>query len=378
VPVRPLTALLAALAALLIVAVPASASVVELDGTVLRFTGDDLEPSSVTISDADGMLTLVDDASRMTAGLGCTVAADGYHAQCPALGILSIAVRLGDLGSDVRIRADLPADIQGGAGDDVLIGGPADDTIDGGGGNDVLGGGGGDDVLSGGAGSMDLVTYGDRIGADGTLLPRRQGVRVAPGRTGGSGGPGEHDTIASDVEQVEGTLGNDHFYLRDGRATQVACDAGHDVVEADPLDQIGIDCESVTVAPAPGEPRMTVPTLEFPFTGRADRGDGVVRVLPVLPLLQSAVLVRVSCPVAVGLLDIDGPGCSGRLRFARGGVVMATQRIANIARGHTITMRLPLTTSRPLARRPGGLAMTVTALPSRGRVQRSLLFTVRG
>jgi RTX calcium-binding nonapeptide repeat (4 copies) len=378
VPVRPLTALLVALAALLIAAVPASASLVQLDGAVLRFTGNDAEPSSVTISDAGGMLTLVDDASRMTAGPGCTASADGYHAQCPDLGVQSIVVRLGDLGSDVRIRAPLPSDIQGGAGDDVLIGGPADDTIDGGGGSDIIGGGGGADVLKGGPGNMDLVTYADRIASDGTLLPRRTPVRVAIGRPGASGAPGEGDTIGTDVEQVQGGAGNDQFLLRDGLRTSVLCGAGRDTVQADARDDIGIDCESATVAPQRGGARLTIPTVAFPFTSSADRGDGVVRVLPVLPVLQNAVLVRISCPVAIGLLDIDGPGCSGRLRFARGRVAMATQRIANIARGHTITMRLPLTVSRALARRSGGLAMTVTALPSRGRVQRSLLFTLRG
>jgi len=379
VPVRLLPPLTAALAALLLVAAPATAGgLVQLDGSALRFTGSDDEPSNVTIADAGGQLTLEEDASRMTAGPGCSASAGGYRVTCPDLGVARIEVQTGNIGSDVRILATLPADIRGGAGDDLLIGGPMGDRIDGGAGSDVIGGGGGADVLRGGPGPMDLVTYEDRIGPAGTLLPRRGGVRIAVGVPDASGAPGEDDTIAHDVEQVQGGAGADRFLLRDGLRTSVDCGAGRDRVQADGRDDVGIDCESTTVAPQRGGARLTVPTLVFPFTSSADRGTGVVRVLPVLPLQRGAVLVRVSCPVAIGLLDIAGPGCAGRVRFARGRTAIAVRRIANIGRGHTITLRLPLSSSRGLARRRGGLPLTVTAQPGRGRVQRTLAFTVRG
>jgi hypothetical protein len=377
VPVRHLPTLAAALVALLIAAAPAAAGgVPQLDGVVLRYTGDDVEPSNVTISDAAGMLTLREDGSRMTAGPGCVVSEDGYVAQCPDAGVERIEVRLGPIGSDVRILAALPSLLRGGAGDDVLIGGPAEDAIDGGPGQDVLGGGGATDVLRGGAGE-DLASYADRIGLDGTLLPRRDAVRAMIGRLDWSGGFDERDTIATDVEQLEGGASADRLFLRDGRATAVACGGGRDRVQADPRDVVEIDCESTTVAPAPFGARLTIPTLAFPFTSGGDRGRSEVRVTPLLPLARGAVVLRVSCPLGTGLLDLDGPGCSGRVRIARGHVTLLSRRV-RIARGRTQTLRLPLHDSRALARRAVGLALTVTGTPDRGHVTRVLRFRVRG
>ncbi len=371
--------LLIALALLLLAAAPAAAGgVVALDGTVLDFTGDSLEPSNVTIADVAGVLTLTENASRMTAGAGCTASPDGYLVTCPDTGIERIEVHVGDLGSDVRVTAPLPADIHGGAGDDLLIGGPAEDAIDGGGGQDILGGGLGIDVLRGGSG-IDLVTYSDQIAPDGSLLARRLPVRVAVGRLDYSGGENgaERDTIASDVEQVQGGAGADRFELRDGRATQVACGAGRDKVLADPRDDVGIDCEAADVAPQLGGRRLTTPTLVLPFTSGGDSGRGEVRVLPVLPLQHGAIVLRVSCPLGVGLLDLDGPGCSGAVRFQRGSTLLGTQRV-DVARGGAKTLKLALNASRALARRRGGLAITVVGIPDRGNVRRILRFTVRG
>jgi hypothetical protein len=368
--------LLLALGALLLAATPALAGgfVDEQDGA-LRFTGEASEPNNVTISQDSDVLVLDENASRMTAAPGCTVSGDGYHVECPAIGITRIVVQTSDSGSDVRIRADLPAEIHGGAGDDLLIGGPGDDTIDGGPGQDVIGGGLGADVLNGGA-DQDLVTYEDRIGADGTLLPRHSGVDVTS-EPGASGADGEGDTIGEDVEQVEGTAADDRFDLRDGVAQAIACDGGRDLVIADPRDDVAIDCETTRIAPASSGPTMKVPTLVFPFTGHSDRGGGRIDIGPRLPLQHGAVVVRVHCPEPVGLLATDGPGCTGKVRFARGGVAMGTQRV-DIKRGRTATLKVPLTSSRALARRASGLAVTVTAVPRRGEVRRVLHFTVRG
>ncbi|HEX4806798.1 MAG TPA: calcium-binding protein [Conexibacter sp.] len=376
---RPRRILLLAFAVLLLAAAPAAAGgLVQVDGATLRFTGDDLEPSSVTIDDAGGMLVLDDDASRMTAGPGCVASVDGYEVQCPDAGVQQIDVSVGLLGSDVRIRADLPAHIQGGPGDDVLVGGPADDVIDGGAGQDVIAGGGGADALSGGPG-VDLVTYDDVIARDGTLLPRRGPVTVAIGRPGASGARGEGDTIARDVEQVQGASGDDTFDLRDGLATEVDCGAGRDTVVADPRDIIDTNCESAGVAPQRGGRAMTVPTLPFPFPAAGDRGVSSIAVGPLLPLRRGTILLRVTCPAGTGLLElVNSRPCSGRVRFTRfDGVAMGTQRV-RMSRGRTVTLRLPLTGSRALARRAAGLPITVTGLPDWGRITRTLRFRVRG
>lgn len=377
--VRPRSILLLAIALLLLAAAPAAAGgFAQVDGSVLRFTGDDVEPSNVTIDDVDGMLVLVEDASRMTAGPGCAASADGYEVRCPDLGVERIDVAVGRLGSDVRVRADLPAHIQGGPGDDLLVGGPADDTIDGGGGQDIVAGGGGADVLRGGPG-VDLVTYDDVIGRDGTLLPRRAPVTVAIGQPGASGARGEGDTIARDVEQVQGGAGADRFDLRDGLATEVDCGAGADTVLADPRDTIDTNCERASVSPQRGGSAMTVATLPFPFPGYGDRGVSAIAVGPLLPLQRGAIVLRVSCPAGLGLLAlVPSQPCSGRVRFTRfDGVAMGAQRV-RIARGGTIAVRLPLTSSRTLARRASGLPLTATALPDWGRVTRVLRFRVRG
>ncbi len=382
VPVPALRIALVALAALLVAAVPAAAGgLVELDGTVLRYTGDDVEPVNVTISQpGDGTLTLDENASRMTIadGSGCALGEDGYHASCPDAGIERIEVRLGLLGSDVRIRADLPADVQGGPGDDLIVGGPADDTIDGGPGQDIIAGGPGADVLRGGPGE-DLVTYADRIRRDGTLLPRRGGVRVAIGRDGYSGAPGEGDTIADDVEQLEGGAGRDRFALRDGRQTAVTCGRGRDLVVDDPRDSTEIDCESSHLAPPRGGTRITVPTLPFPFAGINDRGRSAITVGPLLPLHRGAIVLHASCPAGLGLLElVRALPCRGRVRFTRSdGAGMGTKRVS-IPRGGQITLRLPLHNSRALARRAAGLSLSATALPYRGHVARTLRFRVRG
>jgi len=369
--------LLLALAAALIGAAPAAAgALVEVDGAVLRYTGDDVEPGNVTISRADGMLRLAENASRMTAGAGCTASADGYRVECADAGVARIEVQLGLLGSDVRILADLPTTVTGGPGDDLIVGGPAEDAIDGGDGNDILAGGLGADELRGGSGE-DLVSYADAIAADGTLLGRRSGVRAAIGRLAWSGSGDERDSIADDVEQLEGGAGPDRLDLRDGRATGVTCGAGRDVVTADPRDQLEIDCESARVGPPLGGTRMTTPTLPFPFAGVNDRGRSAIAVDPVLPLQAGAVVLRVSCPAGLGLLElVRALPCHGRVRFARAGVAMGVRRVS-VPRGGTITLRLPLTSSLGLTRRPSGLTITATALPDRGHVERSLTFRVR-
>ena len=295
-PVRARLPLLA-IALLLLGAAPASAGgVAEVDGVVLRYTADDLEPVNVTIDRVGGVLRLDENASRPRVGAGCAVSpADPYRVECADTGVERIEVRLGALGSDVRIKAPLPSLVRGGPGDDLIVGGPADDAIDGGPGQDILAGGEGADLLHGGPG-VDLVTYIDRIGRDGALAGRREGVTVAVGRLNASGARDERDTIPRDVEQVEGGAGGDRFLLRDGHATGVACGAGRDSVTADPRDVVEIDCESTRVAPQAGGARMTTPVAPLPLPERqrprsqrdrrradaaaAGRGDRAARHLP--------------------------------------------------------------------------------------------------
>jgi len=357
-----------------------AAGTVAVDDDALVYVGDDAEPNNVVVELDEDAATLVvrEHATRIAqAPAACTVDADRYVARCPAAGIRRIVVRTSNGGSDVRIRANLPAHLIGGAGDDVLIGGPADDVIEGGGGMDILGGGAGADELRGGPGT-DLVTYVDRVARDDRLLARRAGVTVRPGARGASGARGEGDTIAPDVEQFEGGAGDDRFELRDGRAQAVACNAGRDVAILDPRDDAAIDCERAEVAPAPGG-RMTTPTLMFPFPKREDRGRATVQVKPQIALRGNAIVLTVRCQPPVGLLAAEGPDCTGRVRMTRSGGTAMAQRSIRLGRGRALTWRVPLTSSLPLARRAGGLDVVVTAYPDRGAgVRRDLRFAVRG
>ena len=121
----------------------------------------------------------------------------------------------------------IPVTLLGGPGADRLTGGSGGDELSGDDGNDTLAGGDGDDALDGGLGTDDA---------------RRR--RRAP-------------TAAA----------------RDGLADVVRCGDGDDAVDADTLDEVAADCETVTrtATAAPGgaggdEPR--------PARARGRRGDG--------------------------------------------------------------------------------------------------------
>jgi hypothetical protein len=199
---------------------------------------------------------------------------------------------------------------------------------------------------------------------------------VRPNVRGASGSRGERDTL-SGFEQFEGGAGNDRFELRDGRAESIACNAGRDLVLIDPHDDAAIDCEDSEVGPSAGA-RMSVPTLVFPFPSREDTARSLVRVKPQLSLQGNAIVVQVRGQVAIGLLAADGPGCTGSVRMTRGAALIGSRRI-DLARGRALSWRVPLTASRSLARRAGGLDVTVTAIPTRGQgVRRDLRFNVKG
>ena len=152
---------------------------------------------------------------------------------------------------------------------------------------------------------------------------------------------------------------SDRLSLRDGRATRgrmrrrarqrrrrPARRARHRLRERD------------ASRPQPGGARLTVATLPFPFPGVNDVGRSTIAVEPLLPLHGDAILLRVSCPAGLGLLElVRALPCTGRVRFARSdGFAMGMQRV-RVPRGGTITLRLPLhqlTRARAPLRRPVG------------------------
>lgn len=134
----------------------------------------------------------------------------------------------GGTGRDHVSGDDGDDDVYGGTGDDVVLGDYGNDDVFGGDGDDELHGDNGDDRVYGGAGFDDIwadaiQNDGDRDGqgadyysggADNDSLLyrnyRASSVVADPdGVSGDDGADGERDTIATDVEGIDGGLGDD-------------------------------------------------------------------------------------------------------------------------------------------------------------------------
>jgi Ca2+-binding RTX toxin-like protein len=200
----------------------------------------------------------------------------------------------GNGGTDVESGGDGADTVAGGAGIDTVdgdggndslrgadaagVGADAADTIHGGPGADTLSGEGGDDVLDGG-GDGDLMSGGD--GKDVVDYRTQQApVDIKIDDQPNDGAPGEHDNVATDVEDVHGgdfqttvvgnaanndltggagedyadgsagsdviTGGNgaDTLRSRDGVPDSVECGPGaYDFAIADPADSVKPSCE---------------------------------------------------------------------------------------------------------------------------------------
>jgi Ca2+-binding RTX toxin-like protein len=110
--------------------------------------------------------------------------------------------------------------LTGGDGNDRLFGGDHTDTVTGGPGNDRIDGGAGDDTENGDAGKDTFIQGGSANGAD-TLTggadndtvkytARSTKITLTPG-AGGDGGPGEDDTVSTDIERVFGGSAGDEL-----------------------------------------------------------------------------------------------------------------------------------------------------------------------
>jgi Ca2+-binding RTX toxin-like protein len=148
----------------------------------------------VTVFASDLALIVTNPGSTMTAGPGCTLV-NAHQARCDTA--FSISVRTLDGDDTITNATALPSLLRGGDGNDRLFGGTGDDTLVGGFGSDLLQGGPGSDTVS-------YSEVSDRLGV----------VADLDGATGDDGssedGPvGARDTIAADVENLEGTQAAD-------------------------------------------------------------------------------------------------------------------------------------------------------------------------
>jgi RTX calcium-binding nonapeptide repeat (4 copies) len=202
-------------AALAALALPASAgahSVVRIGGDAVNYLSVDATSlNTLTGRMAGGRIELRDrtvdggiDPGTCDPG-EITPDANAWIIQvfCSRQRIARLNIDLGEREDSASISVPMPVTLLGGPGSDRLQLGPGDDRLQGDDGNDEVAGGGGDDVLDGGLG----------------------------------------------YDRLDGGDGGDRLVSADGLADRVLCGAGADRVEADTVDDVAGDCETIDRRP---------------------------------------------------------------------------------------------------------------------------------
>jgi Ca2+-binding RTX toxin-like protein len=342
---RALAALFAACGCTLASPGAALGATASVAGGVLSYAAGPGEANQLSLSYQGGNV-IVDDngVTTMTAGTGCAPDGPGRVA-CPAAGIGSLVVDLGDGNDSVVNFVLLPGTFRGNDGNDNLNGGVANDTLDGGLGTDDLDGGFGNDVLDGGGGADTLD---GNLGSDrATYAARSMPVNVSLDGVANDGEPGEGDNVrttidnltggsAGDVltgdndgnrllggagddalagaggdDRLEGVDGRDGYdagpgadqvVSRDEVAETVACGSELDSAVADGVDDVNADCENVDIGAGPVGTTEDGEGSGAPG-GSVGGGDPIVQ--PPAPAISSTRLevgddgvaeIRVSCP----------------------------------------------------------------------------------
>src|SRR3954447_16416624 len=258
-------------------------------GTQLLYAAKTGEKNNVSVTQAGDDVTLSDSGSGgivITPGSACT-SNGSQSVTCTTAPGWVLDIETGDGADVVTVDSTLGAKILGGNGDDVLDGGDGADVIGGENGEDVVRGDGGADILAGDNGT-DTIDYSTSL----------QPVRVTPDASADDGALGEGDFVQDTFENVRGSANGDDLtanaaggtidgdggadtlrggpgadVLRGGEgddrvlsvdtvADQLACGDGADSAEADEIDVISGDCETVTYPPRP-----------VPADGSASPGD---------------------------------------------------------------------------------------------------------
>ncbi len=400
----PALCLLSCLAALA-GAGPAHAAFAQRVGPALRFTAAPRELNLVSVklvgsSARTAVLRTTDANATVAPGDGCTQSPDEHTVDCPAAGVTQLSIATGDRDDEATNETRLSARLDGGAGDDVLTGGRGRDVLLGGPGDDTLAGGPGPDTFRGGPG-RDAVSYLDLP----DFIPRRDPVVASIGGAR-NGTAREGDRIARDVESVYGGAGNDRIHggptggtllgnagadritggpgvdaiaggagddliaSRDRVRDFVGCGAGGNVVLADPLDEVGMDCALVRLRRGATGVRSAV--AAFPSEGTG--GERSVSVLGgSVPVARGGlVAVRVSCPSG------ERATCRGIVVLSAGGS-LAGRRGARVRPGASALVRVRLSKVARKSLGRGRRTYRAAAVPrprgTRGR--RSTIFTLR-
>jgi hypothetical protein len=216
---------------------------------------------------------------------------------CPVAGVNALRIDLREREDKATIDVPFRATVLGGTGADTLTTASGPDILDGGDGNDTLSSAAGDDQLVGGLGSDHL--------------------------------------LAGD--------GQDQLDLRDGQVDTAVCGAGNDRVQADQLDDVAADCESVTrttVVPPPdagdGGPDSIAPKIDVgaPTLQRLNGG----RTVKVMATSSERGTIAASGFVDVAGLSLPLRTVRQRVGAAGGGVELrvrfTTSQLKEIRRVH--------------------------------------------
>jgi Ca2+-binding RTX toxin-like protein len=225
---------------------------------------------------------------------------------CPRARTARLRIDLGEREDSASLNVPVPVDMSGGPGSDTLRTGAPADEIGGDDGNDVVAAGGGNDTVDGGAG----------------------------------------------YDALDGGDGDDAITAADGLADRVHCGSGRDSVDADTLDAIDADCETVrrrfVPAPAGAQPDpndRAAPKVEAGARSRQRLRGGRVRMQATTSepgfLAASGFLDvgGISLPLQSNrrTVDVGGGGDELTIRFSRRQLRLSRRALA---RGRRATVRM--------------------------------------
>ncbi|MEA2219655.1 MAG: hypothetical protein QOJ35_2281 [Solirubrobacteraceae bacterium] len=242
---------LSVLAALLAAAMAApaahAATITHAVGSATEgFAADPGEVNHVTVVRDGDSWVYADTGATLGAGGDCTLAAQTVR--CPATGVTTVTVDLGDGNDDANVQTPTVAT--------MLFGRAGDDTITGGGGNDVMIGGTGSDTLMGGGGD-DIITAEDSPNAPTTS------ANVL------DGGPG--------ADQLFGAAGPDDLRGGDGNDTELRGYGGNDVIDGGAgADTLSGGADNDTLHGGDGNDVLGVDTRVGADGAPSDGGDDVM------------------------------------------------------------------------------------------------------
>lgn len=281
---RP-TLVAAGIGVILAAAPAAQASTASFSGGTVTVTAAPGEANAVWVYGELSQYGHIADSAGITAGPGCN-AVSATQVECGPQddgggGVTygnydTVVADLGDGDDELTVTFSMldAVEVKGGDGDDELSSGFADAAqLDGGAGDDVLDGSDGDDRLLGGPGD-------DRLDGD-------DGSDVI------DGGPGQDDLKGDGG--LGGSNGNDRLLARDGERDTVSCDLGADAVTADAIDVVEAQsCESVDIGAAhePGSAPAARPTMPAAMPGTALARKGLT--LTGVASAPSVVTVRIT------------------------------------------------------------------------------------